>query len=121
MIAAAAIWLNSARIHRMSLKNVGTDYTLAPWANASIAIPIILFFIASLFSIFYVREPSTFRASVMIAVLIIDLASIGFFCEWKLSPEKVVLRLPETLKGLPEEFNKPSTFFACARCIVQCR
>ncbi len=115
LIAAAAVWLNSARLHRMSLRNVGADFTLAPWANAAIAIPIILFFVASSVLIFYVRKPSTFRASVMIAVLIIDLASIGFFCEWKLSPEKIVLSLPETLKGLPEKLNKTHQRFMPVR------
>ncbi len=106
LIAGAAIWLYSTKIHNMSLKNVGTNITLAPWANASIAMPIILFFIACFVVYFYVREPSTFRASIMIAVLILDLASIGFFCEWKLSPEKTVLLLPETLKGVSEKLNK---------------
>ena len=46
VVASAAIWFNSAKIHSMSLRNIGTNITLAPWANTSIAIPIILFFIA---------------------------------------------------------------------------
>lgn len=118
VVASAAIWFNSAKIHSMSLRNIGTNITLAPWANTSIAIPIILFFIACFVVYFYVREPSTFRASIMIAFLILDLASIGFFCEWKLSPEKAILRLPETLKDMPEELNNSHQRFLPVRGVL---
>ena len=51
----------------------------------------------------------------MIGVLILDLASIGFFCEWKLSPKKTVLLLPETLKGVSEKLKKPDQRFLPVR------
>lgn len=109
--AAFAVWLNSTTIQSMALKNGVTNLTLNPWNNPAIATPIVLFFMASFVLIVYVRKPSSFRASVLLLVLVIDLASIGFFCEWKLSPEKNVLQLPESLKGISEKLDKTDQRF----------
>ena len=51
----------------------------------------------------------------MIGFVIFDLASIGFFSEWKLSPEKSVLQLPNTLNDLPAELNKTHQRFLPVR------
>jgi hypothetical protein len=90
----------------MALKNGITGLTLAPWINPAIATPIVLFLIASVVLFFYVNKPTISRALFMVGFVLLDLASIGFFCEWKLSPEKSVLLIPETLKGIREELNK---------------
>lgn len=115
VIAAVAIRLNANTIQAMALKNGITSLTLAPWINPAIATPIILFLIASVVLFFYVNKPSTFRALIMLGFVLLDLGSIGFFCEWKLSPEKSVLHLPQTLKEIPEELNKTNQRFLPVR------
>jgi hypothetical protein len=50
-----------------------------------------------------------------LGVLIFDLASIGFYCGWKLSPEKSVVRLPQTLMDLPETLKKTHQRFLPVR------
>jgi hypothetical protein len=115
LIAAAAIRLNANTIQAMGLKNGITSLTLAPWINSAIATPIILFVIASVVLFFYANKPTTSRALIMIGFVFLDLASIGFFCEWKLSPEKSVLLLPETLKEIREELNETDQRFLPVR------
>jgi hypothetical protein len=113
--AAIAVCFNSTKIQNMALKNGAINITLAPWNNSAILLPIILFLFASSVLILYARKPSTFRASLLIVALIIDLTSIGFFCDWKLSPEKTVLKLPQNLRGLPEKLDKTDQRFLAVR------
>jgi len=115
VVAGSAIWLNATKIQNMALKNGVTNLILNPWLNPAIATPMILFLIASIVLIFYAHKPSTARAYIMIGFVIFDLASIGFFSEWKLSPEKSVLQLPNTLNDLPAELNKTHQRFLPVR------
>ena len=115
VVAGAGIWLNSHKIQNMALQKGVTNLTLAPWANLAITIPILLFCIGAFVLFFYVRNPSTFRASILLGTLIFDLASLGFYSDWKLVPEKTVLRLPQTLKDLPEKLEKTHQRFLPVR------
>lgn len=115
IFAALAIWLNANKIKSLAIKNGVSNLELAPWANLAITVPIISFFVVCIVLFFYARKPSTLRASLLIGALILDLASIGFFGEWKLSPKKIVLRMPATLDGLPEKLNKTHQRFLPVR------
>jgi hypothetical protein len=115
VVAGAAVWFNAAKIQNMALKNGVTNLTLTPWLNPAIVTPTIIFVISCIVLFICVRAASAARSVALIGLVILDLASIGFFCEWKLSAEKSVLQLPRSLSELPAELNKTHQRFLPVR------
>ena len=70
-----------------------------PWANASVAIPLIVFLASALALLYWQRNPtSTQRRIIFVLVLVADIGSFGWFYDWqKYSPPASVLTPPPSV------------------------
>ncbi|MDT5124235.1 MAG: hypothetical protein QOC96_3717 [Acidobacteriota bacterium] len=83
-----------------------TEYALAtggtvrlnarPWSNPAIATPLIIFLVACSLLFYWHRNPtSALRKTLLVSLLLIDVASFGWFYDWRTSaPRKDILRPP---------------------------
>ncbi len=67
------------------------------WSSPAIGVPVVIFFLAAGILFYWSLQPASgTRQLLLITILIVDLGSFGWFCEWKyLSPEKDLLAAPE--------------------------
>ena len=64
-----------------------TSLRLAPWANPTIGVPLLVFIIAAAVFLWWSRRPSSVAASVvLLAVLVLDLGTFGWTYEWHFRP-----------------------------------
>ena len=68
-------------------------YSILPWSNLALGIPLLIFVAAIIGLIFLIRFPDNkiLRYSLLL-FLIFDLGSFGWFCEWKYSPSLSIMQ-----------------------------
>jgi len=65
-------------------KILSTPLNLSPWANPTVGVPILIFLAAALVLLFWSQATqSNWRSLALISLLVIDLASFGWFYEWR--------------------------------------
>jgi membrane protein YfhO len=79
-------------------KDIGR-FSLLPWANSAVAVPLIIFLLGSAVLFYWHKNPtSQFRRALLLSVLVIDLGSFGWFYEWRyVAPSKNALNAPENV------------------------
>src|SRR5205085_581360 len=99
-IAIGACFLSlilfAAKINELAVQRLGHAVTLKPWRNAAVGVPLLLFLVACVVLRYWHNRPhSAARSMLLICMLILDLASFGWFYEWHYrAPYKAYLRAP---------------------------
>lgn len=72
--------------------------SLLPWTNAAVGVPLLIFACAAAALTFWCGKPdSSLRTALLLAVLLLDLASFGWFYEWRYaSPDGSELSQPKS-------------------------
>jgi hypothetical protein len=96
LISLIAIFLCSNQLRILATEKGIEKITFLPWSNPAIGVPVIIFLFGSITLLFWSRKgQSNIRQIILISALIIDLASFGWFVDWKYwSPEKSILDSP---------------------------
>jgi hypothetical protein len=93
VIGLAVIFIGSAELQALALDR-GIVLQLSPLENPAVAVPLAILLIAAVVLFFWSgNSASRGRQFLLLIVLAIDLASFGWFCEWRFhSPEAAVFR-----------------------------
>ncbi|MDT7602617.1 MAG: hypothetical protein QOF61_614, partial [Acidobacteriota bacterium] len=99
LAALAALALRRADFDAQARAVVGHSVSLAPWKNPAVGVPLVVLLASCGALIFWSRRPHVrARAAVLTLVLVCDLASLGWFSEWrKESPTAATLTTPPTV------------------------
>jgi hypothetical protein len=105
VICLALLVLFAGKINELAIQRLDHVITLQPWRNPALGVPILIMVIAAAAVWYWARSTdSTQRTTVLIAVLLVDLASFGWFYEWHYrSPYKAFLRKPDAAEKLRAE------------------
>ncbi|HSP06222.1 MAG TPA: hypothetical protein VLR94_03550, partial [Acidobacteriota bacterium] len=106
LIAGTVIWFRSGKIAEMAGNHGITNLSLAPWANPAIEIPVALLIAATAVLFLYARKQTPMRTALFIAMVVVDLASFALFCQWRLSPGKEIVQMPESLRKFQEQLKE---------------
>ncbi|MFN2597941.1 MAG: YfhO family protein [Pyrinomonadaceae bacterium] len=95
-ISLISLVATSSRIRAEAARAGVANYSLAPWRNPATLAPLFVFAVAASALLFWARRPETrARQALLAAVLICDLASFGWFYEWRyVSPDARQLAPP---------------------------
>src|SRR5207249_4394162 len=102
VIAAAAAILAGIVVFAETLRywartRIVTEISIRPWENPAIGVPLIIL-AASLSALWlWARWPRGWSGALLIAVLVLDLGSFGWFQEWRGSPPSAALDRPSVL------------------------
>jgi Bacterial membrane protein YfhO len=96
-----------AKINELAIQRLGHTISLKPWINPAIGVPLLLFLIVSITLLYWHRQPQArSRKVLLLVVLLFDLASFGWFCEWHYrAPYKAYLRAPVAAQSYRAELN----------------
>jgi hypothetical protein len=84
------------------------QFTIVPWANPATGVPLIILFVAAIIFMHWAKSPGSARRQVLLyCVLVVDMASFGWFYEWRyavpgkdmLLPSAFSLRYQEVLRA----------------------
>ena len=91
-----AIVLFRSRIDELAIQRMGHTISLKPFSNPALLVPLIILVAASIALLWWRDRPrSSLRVALLLLVLLLDLASFGWFCEWRYrAPYKAYLRPP---------------------------
>jgi len=105
MVAGAAALITAAlisivvfrsRIDELAIQRLGHTISLKPLTNPALMVPLLIFIAAALTLLWWQRQPQARpRIALLLLVLILDLGSFGWFCEWRYrAPYKAYLHAP---------------------------
>lgn len=99
--------LSGEKLQSMALQELGREISIAPWANPAAGVPLLVLLAASGALLYWTNRPgSAWRAALLCAVLVCDLASLGWFFEWHYEPPyQAYLRAPAAAAGLRETLD----------------
>jgi len=97
LLSLILLFLFTGKINELAIQRLGHVIALQPWRNPAVAVPLVVFVIGAVTLWFWSRAPeATARRVLLVAVLLLDLASFGWFYEWHYrSPYKAFLRTPD--------------------------
>jgi len=97
--ALISIVVFRSRIDELAIQRLGHTVSLKPLTNPALMVPLLIFITAALTLIWWQRQPQARpRIALLLLVLILDLGSFGWFCEWRYrAPNKAFLRAPSSL------------------------
>ncbi|HEY8667669.1 MAG TPA: YfhO family protein [Tepidisphaeraceae bacterium] len=79
-------------------------WTASPLTNAALGVPVALFVLMASLLLLWPRTPRRWPAIALLALLLIDLGSFGWFCEWRiLAPATAQLEIPSVLAPYRDE------------------
>jgi len=95
-MVSGVLVMNSRGLAQFAFERGVPSLNALPWARSAIATPLIIFLLAALILLYWHRAPtSAFRSILLFSILIIDLASFGWFFTWRdYAPRKEVLNAP---------------------------
>ena len=101
------VFLFAGKINELAFQRLGQAVALDPWANPALAMPLLIFCIVSAVLLYWARQPSSHaRSALLIATLLFDLASFGWFYEWRYrAPYKAYLRAPAAAQSYRAELD----------------
>jgi membrane protein YfhO len=106
-LSLLSLWVFRGKINELALQRLGHSITLKPWANPALALPLILFLIVSMALLYWHRQPRALsRCALLLVVLVVDLASFGWFIEWHYrAPYKAWVRAPAAAQSYRANLN----------------
>ncbi|HEV7377671.1 MAG TPA: YfhO family protein [Pyrinomonadaceae bacterium] len=92
----AALLIFSDHFAAMAAQKGAAQLTFLPWANKAVSVPLLVFLLSAMGLICWHRRSASLLVSALfVAVLVFDLASFGWFDEWRYSlPDKSTLSAP---------------------------
>jgi hypothetical protein len=92
----AALLIFSDHFAAMAAEKGAAQLTFLPWANKAIGVPLVVFLLSATGLIYWHRKSASLLVSALfVAVLVFDLASFGWFDEWRYSlPDRSILSAP---------------------------
>ena len=82
------------------------QYTLLPWSNLTLGLPLLIFLTAIVILLYLVRFPGSKITKYLIFFwLIFDLGSFGWFCEWQYSPSSSLLEPTPRVQQYAQTLN----------------
>ncbi|HUE84324.1 MAG TPA: YfhO family protein [Pyrinomonadaceae bacterium] len=105
-----ALYLFENKINELALQRLDHSVSLQPLANPSIGVPLLLFVLICLTLLWWSKKVGSFgRSSLVVVILLIDLASFGWFYEWRYrAPYKAYLQAPAPADQYRPELNATS-------------
>lgn len=100
--------LFAGRLNELALQRLGQTISLNPLSNPALGVPLLIFLGAGL-ALYYwsLRPRSRWRATLLVAVLLVDLFSFAWFYEWRYrSPYKNYLNPPAAASTYREQLDK---------------
>jgi hypothetical protein len=96
LAALCALALQRSDFDAQARATIGHAVSLLPWKNATVCVPLVVLLASSAALSFWSRRPAArARIVVLLVVLVCDLASLGWFSEWrKESPDAATLLTP---------------------------
>ena len=97
IVCLALLLMNSHHMAAIATQKGVAQFGLLPWKNRAVGLPIVIFLLGIAVVTYWHKQPaSTARRVLLLAVLVIDLGSFGWFYEWRYaSPDKNALNPPE--------------------------
>lgn len=98
----AMLW--SHKVHQLALERGAADFTVTPWSNPAIGVPLAIFVVATAALFIWHRNPeSVLRRSLVVLVLLLDLGSFAWFLSWHFdAPGKNVVHEPASSLRIKE-------------------
>ncbi|MDQ3818012.1 MAG: hypothetical protein M3362_10000, partial [Acidobacteriota bacterium] len=95
-VTLAFLVLFSDRLNQYALAQGVVRLNMLPWRNAAVGVPLLIFLIEAAVLLHWLKAPaSLYRRAMLFAILVIDLASFGWFFNWHdSSPRKEILNPP---------------------------
>lgn len=92
----AALLIFSDHFAALAAQKGGAQLTFLPWANKAVGVPLVVFLLSATGLIYWHRRSASLLLSTLfVAVLVFDLASFGWFDEWRYSlPDRSTLSAP---------------------------
>ncbi|HVS82610.1 MAG TPA: YfhO family protein [Pyrinomonadaceae bacterium] len=93
------LFMNAGYMNAVAAQKDIGRFSLLPWANSAVAVPLIVFLLAMAALSYWHNQPtSQFRRALLLSVLVIDLGSFGWFYEWRyVAPARNALNAPENV------------------------
>lgn len=106
-LCLVSLFLFHARIDELAIPHLGHTITLKPWINPAIGVPLLLFLITCITLLYWHRQPhARARSVLLLVVLLLELASFGWFCEWHYrAPYKAYLQAPVAAQSYRAALN----------------
>lgn len=80
----ALLFMNSAYMSALAARQDAIEFSLRPWTNRAVGVPLIVFLLSMVILAYWRRRPGVLsRQMLLIAILLIDLGSFGWFFEWR--------------------------------------
>lgn len=92
----AALLIFSNHFAAQAAQKGAAQLTFLPWANKAVGVPLLVFLLSATGLLFWHRKSASLLVSALfVAVLVFDLASFGWFDEWRYSmPDRSALSAP---------------------------
>jgi hypothetical protein len=92
----AALLIFSNHFAAEAAQKGATQLTFIPWANKAVGVPLVVFLLSATGLLFWHRRSASLIVTTLfMAVLVFDLASFGWFDEWRYSmPDRSILSAP---------------------------
>lgn len=96
-VCVVLLFMNSPYMAELAAQKDITQLSLVPWKNRAVGIPLVIFLLGMAVVAYWHKQPASLARKVfLLAVLVIDLGSFGWFYEWRYaSPDKSALNAPE--------------------------
>src|SRR5258705_10636 len=108
LVCLASLFVFAGKINELALQRIGQPVNLKPWANPAVAVPLLILLAACAVIFYWQHAPnSRVRTVLLVGVVLIDLASFGWFYEWHYrSPYKAYLQAPAAMQPYRAELEK---------------
>ncbi len=91
------LWRNTIlkQIQELLTTEEVTQFTLIPWLNPAVGIPLVIFFLAVIVLLCWSKSPNSKGLKLLLVLaLIIDLGSFGWFYEWQIDAPSQAMLVP---------------------------
>ena len=105
IVLAGLVVLLAQHRHEYALAEGGTARLNAlPWSNPAVAVPLIVFLLVSLAVVWWRSRPdSVLRKCLLVSILVVDVASFGWFLSWRQDAQRKDVLNPPTVTNLAND------------------